>query len=145
MISHASVNSSLVLKDQVSSNGHPDLLQSLVPLDEKEKEEKEYNKEKEKKERTVNVQNASSCTDEAPEGQGSLSEGPFRAADVDDKQRSDARVSRLQRHSSPNTQYDDNISSLHFKHRRFMIYLCGGYKGKVDIDYLNNTYRLLGY
>ncbi len=140
MIPHTSVNSSLVLKDQVSSNGPPDLLQSLVPLDEKEKEEKEYNKEKEKKERTVNVQNASSCTDEAPEGQGSLSEGPFRAADVDYKQRSDARDPRLQRHSSPNTQHDDNISSLHLKHRRFMIYLCGGYKGKVDIDSLNYTY-----
>ncbi len=108
-----------------------------MPLDEKEKEEKEYNKEKEKKERTENVQNASSCTDEAPEGQGSLSEGPFRA--VDYKQRSDARDSRLH-HSSPNTQHDDNISSLHFKHRRFMIYLCGGYKGKVDIDSLNYTY-----
>ncbi|XP_058637661.1 uncharacterized protein LOC131543863 [Onychostoma macrolepis] len=121
----------IAFKDQVSSNCPPDLLQSLVPLDEKEREEKEYNKEKEKKERTVNVQNASSCTDEAPEGQGSLSEGPFRAADVDYKQRSDARDPRLQRHSSLNTLHDDNISSLHFKHRRFMIYLCGGYKDTV--------------
>ncbi|XP_043099448.1 uncharacterized protein LOC122348220 isoform X2 [Puntigrus tetrazona] len=116
-------------KDQVSSNGPPDLLQSLVPLDEKVKEEKEHYKEK--KEATVNVQNASSCTDEAPEGQGSLSEGPFKAADVDYKQRSDARDPKPQHHSTPNTLHDDNISSLHFKHRRFMIYLCGGYKDTV--------------
>ncbi|XP_016335060.1 uncharacterized protein LOC107683518 [Sinocyclocheilus anshuiensis] len=116
-------------KDQASSNGPPDLLQSLVPLDKKEKEEKEYKKEK--KEGTVNAQNASSCTDEAPEGQGSLSEGPFRAAGVDYKQRSNARDPKLQDHSSPNTLHDDNISSLHLKHRRFMIYLCGGYKDTV--------------
>uniref|UniRef100_A0A9J7XU40 Si:ch211-212k18.6 n=1 Tax=Cyprinus carpio carpio TaxID=630221 RepID=A0A9J7XU40_CYPCA len=119
----------IVFKDQVSSDGPPDLLQSLLPLDEKEKEEREYKKEK--KEGTVNVQNASSCTDEAPEGQGSLSEGPFRAAGVDYKQRSNARDPNLQDHSSPNTLHDDNISSFHFKHRRFMIYLCGGYKDTV--------------
>ncbi|XP_026122513.1 uncharacterized protein LOC113105579 isoform X3 [Carassius auratus] len=123
------MNSSSALKDQVSSNAPPDLLQSLVTLDQKEKEEKEYKKEK--KEGTVNVQNASSCSDEAPEGQGSLSEGPFRAADGDYKQRSDARDPKLPDRSSPNTLHDHNISALHFKQRRFMIYLCGGYKDTV--------------
>lgn len=126
---------SSLLKDQVSSNSPPDLLQSLVPLDKKEKEEKEDREEKEKKEQTVIVQNASSCTDEAPEGQGSLSEGPFRAAEVDNKPRSDERGPKLQHHSSSNSVND--ISSLHFKQRRFLIYLCGGYKGKVDINSLN--------
>ncbi|XP_050970848.1 uncharacterized protein LOC127168239 isoform X2 [Labeo rohita] len=118
----------ILFNDQVSSNSPPDFLQSLVPLDKKEKEEKE-DEEKEKKEQTVIVQNASSCTDEAPEGQGSLSEGPFRAAEVDNKPRSDERGPKPQHHSSPNTVND--ISSLHFKQRRFLIYLCGGYKDTV--------------
>lgn len=119
------------LKDQVSSNSPPHLLKSLVPLEEKEKEEKqdEEEREREKKEGAVIVRNASSCTDEAPDGQGSLSEGPFKAADNDDKQRLDERDLKQQHHSSPNTLYDDSISSLQFKQRRFMIYLCGGYKG----------------
>ncbi|KAK9972217.1 hypothetical protein ABG768_025540 [Culter alburnus] len=121
----------VLFKDQVSSDSPPHLLQSLVPLEEKEKEEKEDEEEKEKKEGAVIVQNASSCTDEAPDGQGSLSDGPFRAADIDNKQRLDERDPNLQHHSSPNTLYDDSISSLHFKQRRFMIYLCGGYKDTV--------------
>ncbi|XP_052417002.1 uncharacterized protein LOC127961787 isoform X2 [Carassius gibelio] len=119
----------IVFKDQVSSNAPHDLLQSLVTLDQKEKEGKEYKNEK--KEGTGNVQNASSCSDEAPEGQGSLSEGPFRAADGDYKQRSDARDPKLPDRSSPNTLHDHNTSALHFKQRRFMIYLCGGYKDTV--------------
>ncbi|KAK7176931.1 hypothetical protein R3I93_001002 [Phoxinus phoxinus] len=119
-------------KNQVSSNSPPRvLLRSLVPLEEKEKGEKEDEQEEEKKEGVVIVQNASSCTDEAPDGQGSLSEGPFRAADVHDKQRFDEGDPKLQHHSSPNTLNDDSVSSFHIKERRFMIYLCGGYKDTI--------------
>lgn len=104
----------------------PVLLQSL---EEKEKEEVEG---KNKQEGSINVQNASSCTDEAPEGQGSLSEGPFKSADIKNKQRFDERDPKLQCHLSPNTLKDGNLLSFHVKQRRFMIYLCGGYKGEVD-------------
>lgn len=116
---------SVVLKEQVLSNS-PHLLQSIVPLEKKEEEE-------EKKAGAAILQNASSCTDEAPEGQGSLSEGPFRDADTKNKQRSHERDTKQQHHSFPDTRNDDNMN---YKQRRFMIYLCGGYKGNVHVDYL---------
>lgn len=97
------------------------LPQSHVILQEKEKEEEGKNKQK----GPISVQNASSCTDEAPEGQGSLSEGPFRSADIEDK-----RDQKLQCHSSLNMLNDGNVLSF-VKQRRFMIYLCGGYKGEA--------------
>ncbi|XP_073764359.1 uncharacterized protein si:ch211-212k18.6 isoform X5 [Danio rerio] len=112
-----------LFKEQVSSNT-PHLLQSIVPLEKKEEEEEE----EEKKAELVLLQNASSCTDEAPEGQGSLSEGPFRDADAKNKQRSHERDTKQQHHSFLDTQNDDDVN---YKQRRFMIYLCGGYKDTI--------------
>ncbi|XP_067301621.1 uncharacterized protein [Pseudorasbora parva] len=121
----------VLFKHQVPSNSPPHVLQSLVALEEKEKEEKVDEEDEEKKEGAVIVQNVSSCTDEAPDGQGSLSEGTLKAADTDVKQRLDERETKILHYSSPNTLNDDSISSLHFKERRFMLYLCGGYKDTV--------------
>lgn len=93
----------LLFSDQVSSN-IPVLLQSHVILEEKDVEEG-----KNKQESQINVRNASSCTDEAPQGQASLSEASFWSANIEDKQRSYERDPKLQCHSSPKMLNDGNV------------------------------------
>lgn len=97
----------LLFSDQVSSN-IPVLLQSHVILEEKDVEEG-----KNKQESQINVRNASSCKDEAPQGQGLrgliLSEASFWSANIEDKQRSYERDPKLQCHSSPKMLNDGNV------------------------------------
>ncbi|XP_056604269.1 uncharacterized protein LOC130420647 isoform X3 [Triplophysa dalaica] len=95
-----SSNKSQTILFKVSSNT-PVLLQSHVILDEKEKDVGEG---KNKQESQINVRNASTCTDEAPHGQASLSEASFWSANIEDKQRFYERDPKLKCHSSPNVE-----------------------------------------
>lgn len=115
------------------------VLQSIAILEVNEMEEDEIEEEEEKeevKQDTEVVPTLSSCTDEAPD----LGSSEATCAGSEAEKKTSPLFSEceggqdVQNCISTNTLQGDTDRLSGVKQRRFMIYLCGGYKGKVEIQ-----------
>ncbi|XP_036452929.1 uncharacterized protein LOC118826148 [Colossoma macropomum] len=110
----------------------PQLLQSLAVLEDNEMEEEEEEDESKQDEGVIPA--LSSCTDEAPDI-GS-SEGNCVGSEAEKKETSlskecDQKGQDVQDCISANILQEDTDVCYHVRQRRFMIYLCGGYRDTV--------------